>query len=80
MEFESTDEVGGGSSSSLSAAAGVVPPPGSSDETHAALKSELVRLRTFAKWPLTYIRPKDLAKTGFVYTGRLDCVRCVFCG
>ena len=46
----------------------------------AQLKKESMRLRSFLNWPLDFIRPQDLAKSGFIYTGRRDCVRCVFCG
>ena len=46
----------------------------------AQLKKESMRLRSFLNWPLDFIRPRDLAKSGFIYTGRRDCVRCVFCG
>lgn len=45
-----------------------------------ALKLESNRLKTFAKWPVVFISPRALAKSGFVYTGSRDCVRCVFCG
>ena len=44
------------------------------------LRLESVRLKTFAKWPLDFIRPADLAQAGFYYTGSRDSVRCVFCG
>jgi len=37
------------------------------------------RLRTFTGWPINYVRPVDLAKTGFIFTGSSDVVRCVFC-
>jgi len=44
-------------------------------------RREAVRLRTFGdKWPLPFLHPSRLAKAGFVYLGRGDCVRCVFCG
>lgn len=42
-------------------------------------KSEESRLRSYVGWPLSYIRPADLAGAGFVYTGRADNVQCVFC-
>ena len=42
-------------------------------------KYESERLKTFGAWPISFIRPADLANAGFVYTGRGDCVRCVFC-
>ena len=40
-------------------------------------KSENKRLKTFEKWGFTSVDPKDLAKAGFVYTGREDEV-CLF--
>ena len=43
-------------------------------------KIEAERLKTFEAWSISFIRPADLANAGFVYTGRGDCVRCVFCG
>ncbi len=43
-------------------------------------RRESVRLKTFAKWPKPFIPPTRLAKSGFIYTGSKDCVRCVFCG
>ena len=42
-------------------------------------KYESERLKTFEAWTVSFIRPADLANAGFVYTGRGDCVRCVFC-
>jgi len=42
-------------------------------------KRESERLKTFGAWTISFIRPADLANAGFVYTGRGDCVRCVFC-
>ena len=42
-------------------------------------KIEAERLKTYEAWPVSSIRPADLANAGFVYTGRGDCVRCVFC-
>ena len=50
--------------------------PDINDEVY---KYESERLGTFHGWPLSFIRPADLANAGFVYTGRGDCVRCVFC-
>ena len=35
-------------------------------------KSENKRLKTFEKWGFTSVDPKDLAKAGFIYTGRED--------
>uniref|UniRef100_A0A182NKN4 RING-type domain-containing protein n=1 Tax=Anopheles dirus TaxID=7168 RepID=A0A182NKN4_9DIPT len=37
------------------------------------------RLQTFTGWPAPYIRPADLARWGFYYTGRRDIVQCYFC-
>merc|ERR1712223_477309 len=53
--------------------------PMSPDVNDGIYKYESERLKTFDRWPLSYIRPADLANAGFVYTGRGDCVRCVFC-
>ena len=53
--------------------------PMSPDINDDIYKYESERLKTFDRWPLSYIRPADLANAGFVYTGRGDCVRCVFC-
>ena len=53
--------------------------PMSPDINDDIYKYESERLKTFERWPLSYIRPADLANAGFVYTGRGDCVRCVYC-
>ncbi|XP_040567805.1 death-associated inhibitor of apoptosis 2 [Lepeophtheirus salmonis] len=45
-----------------------------------SFKSETSRFSTFEDWPLSYIDPSALARSGFIYSGRGDCVRCVFCG
>ena len=39
------------------------------------------RLDTFSKgsWKCMFISPEKLANAGFVYTGREDCVQCIFC-
>lgn len=37
------------------------------------------RLRTFASWPVTFIRPNVLARYGFYYVGKDDTVKCYFC-
>ncbi len=37
------------------------------------------RLKSFRGWPVSFIRPADLAKSGFIYAGSADVVRCVFC-
>ncbi|KAI8421759.1 hypothetical protein MSG28_009723 [Choristoneura fumiferana] len=40
---------------------------------------EDIRLKTFDKWPLTFLSPQTLARNGFYYLGRGDEVRCAFC-
>uniref|UniRef100_A0A182QR76 RING-type domain-containing protein n=1 Tax=Anopheles farauti TaxID=69004 RepID=A0A182QR76_9DIPT len=37
------------------------------------------RLRTFAQWPVTFIRANVLARYGFYYVGTDDTVKCYFC-
>ena len=44
------------------------------------LRHEDVRLGTFTNWPpRAHVRPDDLARAGFFYTGTDDRVRCAFC-
>lgn len=43
------------------------------------MKMETHRLKSFDKWPLTYVKPKDLAKNGFYYLYFKDLVQCAFC-
>ena len=47
------------------------------------MHNEVERLKTFANirhhWPLTFVRPKDLARAGFFYTFTRDKVQCAFC-
>ena len=44
------------------------------------MKLEINRLNTFdGKWPLTYVKPNDLAKNGFFYLQNEDAVQCAFC-
>lgn len=45
------------------------------------LLTEKERLKTFTNglWPVSFIKPEDLAKTGFYYTNRGDRVRCIYC-
>ncbi|CAG9787764.1 unnamed protein product [Diatraea saccharalis] len=45
----------------------------------ADLRHEEERLKTFEKWPLTFLSPELLARNGFYYLGRSDEVRCAFC-
>ncbi|GBL99953.1 Baculoviral IAP repeat-containing protein 7-A [Araneus ventricosus] len=45
------------------------------------MKYEVNRLNSFTgKWPLCYIKPKDLAQNGFFYLQSEDKVQCAFCG
>ena len=45
-----------------------------------SLSSVVDRYSTFESWPIShYIKPYDLAKAGFVYTGYSDKVECVKC-
>ncbi|XP_030025462.2 death-associated inhibitor of apoptosis 1 isoform X2 [Manduca sexta] len=43
------------------------------------MRREEERLKTFDKWPSTYVTPEELARNGFYYLGRGDEVRCAFC-
>lgn len=37
------------------------------------------RIKTFEKWPVTFLSGDELARNGFYYLGRGDEVRCAFC-
>lgn len=43
------------------------------------MRLEEERIKTFEKWPVTFISPDQLARNGFYYLGRGDEVRCAFC-
>lgn len=43
------------------------------------LRFEEQRLKTFERWPHSFISSRTLAKTGFYYIGPHDQVRCYFC-
>ncbi|XP_058066268.1 death-associated inhibitor of apoptosis 1-like [Anopheles bellator] len=43
------------------------------------LHVEICRLETFRSWKLPFIRPKELARYGFYYTGIENRVKCNFC-
>lgn len=43
------------------------------------MRREDERLKTFDKWPISFLSPELLAKNGFYYLGRGDEVRCAFC-
>lgn len=36
-------------------------------------------MKTFKNWPLEFITPQQLVKSGFIFTGDADMVKCVFC-
>uniref|UniRef100_A0A131XUQ0 Putative inhibitor of apoptosis protein 1 and 2 iap1 iap2 n=2 Tax=Ixodes ricinus TaxID=34613 RepID=A0A131XUQ0_IXORI len=42
-------------------------------------RSAAHRLRTFARWPLDFLDPTELARAGFYYLQQDDRVRCAFC-
>lgn len=43
------------------------------------MRREEERLKSFDKWPLSFLSPELLAKNGFYYLGLGDEVRCAFC-
>ncbi|KAL4716153.1 hypothetical protein ACJJTC_013930 [Scirpophaga incertulas] len=45
----------------------------------ADLQHEAARIKTFEKWPLSFLTAEQLARNGFYYLGRGDEVRCAFC-
>jgi len=48
---------------------------------HPEYALESTRLDTFKNWPIDIAqKPLQLAECGFYYLGRLDLVRCFFCG
>lgn len=47
---------------------------------HPAMADLRRRLMTYKDWPLTMLKPKDLADCGLYYTGVADVVTCFFCG
>jgi len=55
-------------------------PTASPPEPRPELKSEAVRLSTFANWPVAFMSPVELSRAGFYYLGRGDSCRCAFCG
>lgn len=55
-------------------------PTANPPEPSPELKSEAIRLSTFASWPIVFMSPVELAKAGFYYLGRGDSCRCAFCG
>lgn len=55
-------------------------PAANPPEPSPELKSEAIRLSTFASWPIVFMSPVELARAGFYYLGRGDSCRCAFCG
>lgn len=66
------------------------PSPNSSDKTDNRdsfgflpdmpdMRREEERIKTFDKWPISFLNPDQLARNGFYYLGRGDEVRCAFC-
>lgn len=43
------------------------------------MRREEERLKTFEKWPVTFLSAERLARNGFFYLGHGDEVRCAFC-
>lgn len=43
------------------------------------LKFEDERLKSYVKWSVHFMKPEQLAKAGFYYTGSGDRVKCIFC-
>ncbi|XP_035788000.1 death-associated inhibitor of apoptosis 2-like [Anopheles albimanus] len=43
------------------------------------LMDERNRLATFAYWPVSFIKPEELAEAGFYYTHQADEVKCAWC-
>lgn len=40
---------------------------------------EQVRLATFRRWPVAFMKPRDLAAAGFYYLGEADRIKCFSC-
>lgn len=45
----------------------------------ADMRKEEERMKTFERWPVTFLSAEKLARNGFYYLGRGDEVRCAFC-
>ncbi|GIX94976.1 baculoviral IAP repeat-containing protein 7-A [Caerostris darwini] len=54
--------------------------PDNEKEIFDVMKYEVNRYNSFmGRWPLSYVKPKDLAKNGFFYLLSEDRVQCAFC-
>ena len=50
-------------------------------DDHLHYASQVNRRATFANWPKEEVLPADeMARCGFIFLGREDYVKCVFCG
>jgi hypothetical protein len=47
--------------------------------TDSEMFKETDRLKTFDKWPVSFISKDDMSSAGFYFLGIQDCVRCPFC-
>ncbi|XP_013401394.1 inhibitor of apoptosis protein-like [Lingula anatina] len=83
--FPTCDYINGLSNSNVPILSTPSPRP---EEDHAKCESRSdsyyrqgtwARLETFVNWPNSDIHPQAVAEAGFVFTGRTDMVRCVFC-
>uniref|UniRef100_A0A6B2EAJ7 Putative inhibitor of apoptosis 2 protein n=1 Tax=Phlebotomus kandelakii TaxID=1109342 RepID=A0A6B2EAJ7_9DIPT len=54
-------------------------PRASSSSPSDDWKSEETRLRSFAKWPVSFVAPAALAKAGFYFFNLEDRVKCAWC-
>jgi hypothetical protein len=44
------------------------------------MKKEADRLRTYDRWPVSFMNKNDMAAAGLYFMGSEDMVRCPFCG
>lgn len=49
------------------------------ETTSQCYDAETTRLESFRNWPISFIRPDELARYGFYYRGPNDMVKCYFC-
>ena len=74
------DGVGGNSATSRDPETGARPRVDRASPDYGLLRRESARLSTFDDWPASdVVRPSDLARAGFFYTGESDRTRCAFC-
>ncbi|GAB6032527.1 Baculoviral IAP repeat containing [Chamberlinius hualienensis] len=46
---------------------------------YESLNKESERVKTFKEWPVSFLRPEDMARAGFAYLKQDDNVQCVYC-